>query len=746
MTQGGTLQVHCVRRMDIGGVHLKRRAWWMIAACSAAAPAAHGAEQQAAATPQVVVAASQADAQSRRDFVAGKIIIGRKRIEDSGADNVAELLKREPAVSVSADGRVGLMGLPGYTQVLVDGAPPEQGKGIEQLNLVHVEKVEIIKSAVAEYGPFGIAGTINIVTRKAQRKTSTELGLGASMAGSRPGISATLSHNQSQAGSPWRAGTNVSAGHSRTASDSTIRLSSRPTGQAEQTIWQGDAHVRGRSSNADASAELAWDPGTGHFLRLSPNGGQSRNRDAALETRSYADGRDTRAHIVTHSVFSMASLPFQWTFKPEARSQLELRAVLSRVGLDVSERRTESGDGPGGMREHAREALARTGRFELAYKARLGKRHDVKLGASALHTRETIDYINRIDGQPDSAFSFVGNHQRGFSRQTRLYAQDDWRVTGALALNAGLSGQHTALGVDEGTFDSASRFRLWSPSLHLLYKLDEDDTRQVRVSLARSFRAPGRDELALRPRINPLAPCTLAACGANSVDTLDSAGNPQLRPERSLGLNLAYEHGLGGDSTLTVEAYARRISGKTGTGIALENIAWSSLPRYVSRPANLGDARVHGVNIEMDLALRDVSKNAPRLNLRGSINLARSRVDSLPGPDNRLDRQTPWSAKLGGSYAPPAWPLKIDVDANWSPGVWIRSNQSLRIAIPRRFNLDSSLVWTVAPGKRMRLGVADLVPRTAQSRYEYESSDGLATLWTDAEKVRTVTLRLDTKL
>lgn len=49
---------------------------------------------------QVVVNGSQTDIEASRDFVAGKLIIGRKQIADSGLQNVSEILKREPAVSV----------------------------------------------------------------------------------------------------------------------------------------------------------------------------------------------------------------------------------------------------------------------------------------------------------------------------------------------------------------------------------------------------------------------------------------------------------------------------------------------------------------------------------------------------------------------------------------------------------------------------------------------------------------------
>ena len=137
-------------------------------------------------TQKVIVNGSQTDAEESRDFVAGKIIIGKQRIAESGVQNVGEILRREPAISIGRDGRIGLLGLAGYTQVLVDGAPPH-GPDVFGIDLVHVERIEIIKSTTAVTGPVGIAGTINIVRRKTERKAFTQLRVGGSSTGNSGG-------------------------------------------------------------------------------------------------------------------------------------------------------------------------------------------------------------------------------------------------------------------------------------------------------------------------------------------------------------------------------------------------------------------------------------------------------------------------------------------------------------------------------------------------------------------------------
>lgn len=692
---------------------------------------------------KVVVSGSQSDMAARRDFVAGKIIISRKRIEESGADNVAELLKRVPAVSVSANGRIGLLGLPGYTQILVDGAPPPPGKGLGQMNLIHVEKIEIVKSAVAEFGPFGIAGTINVVTRQTERKTSTRISASARSTGGHGGTSATLAHNESRAGSPWRWSANLSASQDRSPSAKRLSLATPVPGQG----WDGRSNGVSRGKMADASGELSWDDGTGSTLRLAPSGGQMDTRADTVEARRYANGELTGAAIGSRSLLTMQFLPLTWTFKPDSTSHVEVRARLSRMRMEISEQRIDTGNFSPRAGELRREAKSRTGHLELIYKAKLAKGHDSKIGTSLRHVRENIDYTNLVNGAADPAFSFLDAQRKSGTREVRVYAQDDWRVNEALAINAGLSGQHTAIDLDEGRFSSQPRYRVWSPSFHVTRNLDDDDTRQLRMSLARTFRAPEREDLSVRPVIHPLAPCpSNGACGANTIDKLDSAGNPHLKPERSHGLNISYEHGLGKDSTVTLEVYARRIDNKIGTEISLGAVPWSSTPRYVARPANLGKASVHGVSVEMEVALRDLSRTAPKVHLRGNVNFAESHIASLPGPDNRLDKQTPWSAKLGGSYALTGTALRFDLDANWAPGVWIRSNLAQRIRQPRRFDLDASANWSFNGGTRLVVSASNLVPRTAHQVYEYETAAGQVSLSTESERYRSFSVRLEKTL
>lgn len=699
-------------------------------------------------TPQVLVNGSQTDAQARRDFVAGKIIIGRQRIEESGVRTVENLLKREPVVTIGGDGRIGLLNMPGYTQILVDGQQPLAGQTPHQLDLVHVEKIEIVKSGMAEFGPYGIAGTINIVTRKTARKTNTQLATGIASIGGKPNIDVAISHNQSTTGSPLRFSIQLSATNTTTPNESQLRQTIALRDGPEQTQAHSAISGEKRSSSVTVSSNVTWQPEADETISLSPEFYKASGPANMHETRRWRDGTTLDAHQKSRTPLEMAALPIKWVFRPSKLSQVEIsgRTHLSRLETHLHRVDVLSSREPV-LRNSEQHRQGRSNRAEFVYKTKFIGGHDMKMGASVLRVKQDFDYSYRINGAPDSALAPLGDTRQSLSTQRRVYFQDEWRIGNGLAFNAGVSGSKTTLDIDEGNTSGQTRFSVWSPSLHLSKKIGEGDDKQLRFSVARSFKLPQDDDFTLRPVINALAPCVAGGlCGANTIDTADQSGNIGLRPERSLGLNISYEHGLGDDSNVTFELFTRRIEGKIGTEITLGSVPWSSLPRYVSRPANLGDAHSSGVDVALELALRNLVEDAPKVTLRASLGLARSHVTSLPGPDNRLDKQTPWTAKLGGSYTFPNVPLTIDMDAHWSPSVWVRTSVAERISISRHFDMDASANWSLNKDQRLIFNIRANSPNPARHSSEFSTRDARTRIDTDTKKYTAFGIRFETKL
>ena len=128
-------------------------------------------------------------------FSGNSSVIDEKKIRDSGARSLADLLESEGGLritSTTGDSARGSISLRGFgenassrTLVMVDGKPinrPDMsGVNLQEIPLARVARVEILRgSQTARFGDNAVGGVINIVTHQAQEKpaTSTEAGVG----------------------------------------------------------------------------------------------------------------------------------------------------------------------------------------------------------------------------------------------------------------------------------------------------------------------------------------------------------------------------------------------------------------------------------------------------------------------------------------------------------------------------------------------------------------------------------------
>ena len=139
-------------------------------------PATAGAED--AALQKVTISAA-GGVQQRRDDTAAKIIVSRDELGQYGDSSLAAALKRQPGVSVvGSDVRMRGLGA-GYTQMLINGDPAPPGFSIESIAPEMIERIEILRSATAEYSMQAVAGSINVVLRKGASGAEREWKLGA---------------------------------------------------------------------------------------------------------------------------------------------------------------------------------------------------------------------------------------------------------------------------------------------------------------------------------------------------------------------------------------------------------------------------------------------------------------------------------------------------------------------------------------------------------------------------------------
>lgn len=675
---------------------------------------------------QVVISGAQTDIEAGQDFVAGKIIIGQKKIADSGLQNTGELLRREPAISVDKNGRIGLLGLPGYTQVLVDGQVPVGDT--MNIELVRIERIEIAKTTTAATGPFGIAGTINIVLRTTQRKASSRLQGNVRTEGGKKGVDLTWSTTRVSDDfshtftlSRWR--------RLSTVNSSYVQTNERPgTGTVRE--YEGEAHTRNLYESLIASSALAWTLNANHTLTFSPEVARTKSNNDSEEPRRWMFGLSALANQTRKSPANNLYLPLLWNWRIDSDSSLAVKLVANGSRSHNRLRRDEVWS-PGGPRQRVNDQNSSTRNYflDLDYVLETEKGHQITVGAKFARNESDSSYTDLIDGRPDPSLALLGPETASRLNTARLFIQDEWRINRRWAVNLGASGERRRYQLVEGPVSNRPRFNVWSPSAHVSHRVGGNRKRQLRASLARSYRTPFLDELLLRPTINPYASCpVLGLCGANGIDLADSSGNPALRPERALGLNLSYAHGFGRDSEVSLDFYARDISDKNGQEVALVDVPWASAPRYVIRQANLGQARVRGLDVEARLAGKDFSPTLANMELNGSIGLADSTLSDLPGPDNHIAGQSPWRAKLGGSYTLQSLPVKLGFDASYLPEDWVRSNVNHRVYESSRRVLNLNASWNVSKTTVLRLNLDNLLARRTARIDEYLEQDSIVRL------------------
>lgn len=700
----------------------------------------------ASSPPRVVISGGKTDAEAGRDFIAGKIVIGKLRIAESGAQNAGELLRREPAVSIGKDGRIGLLGLQGYTQVLVDGKP-YSGDPFS-IDLVHVEKIEIIKTTTATTGPLGTAGTINIIRKKTERQAYANLRIGGSGSAGRLGADIAWSNNQVVADGPFSYNVSFSASHKPTSSESRYVQTRQGGALALETQFDGNRTARGVLQTVTARTDLVWAVDANHKISFSPDAARINVTEDSVEQRRQISDQGFSIQQKNVQPLLGYSLPLRWDWRIDDDSYLAVKLSANRSRLNIDPSRTESWS-DGVMRQRNEREMRRMDDcfLDIDFNTEISGGHEITAGAKFVSNDQQTTYADFIDGQANAGLTALGTHSAIRLDSGRVFVQDEWRLDRTLAFNLGISAERRVYRLKEGAVDSRNRFNMWSPSAHLSKKIKGNSQRQIRLSLAQSYQTPSLSQLLLHPAVNIFVPCPYGQrCSSNTPDTADTGGNPYLQPERTLGLNLSYTHGLGRDSELALEFYSRNIQKKIGFDLRLENVPWASVPRYIYRPVNLGQATIQGINLEGRLSGKEMWGSASDMELHGSLGWAQSELDDLPRPDNRVAGQTPWSAKLGGSYTLQGAPVKLGLDTSYLPGDWLRNNLSEHVYQSSRLTLNASANWKISSKTKLMANLDGSLYKTSKRIDEYSGAAESISRLTYNTLYPRVTIRLEKTL
>lgn len=693
-------------------------------AAPAAPPPAAGAASAGAAS--ITVQGRRSDeAEERRHSVVGLTVLGRDELDRAGDTSVLDVLARVPGIDIDGD-QPRLRGLGGgYTQILINGEPAPPGFAMDQLAPADIERIEVIKGPTAEFG--GVAGTINIILRRAPRTTQTELrqGLGRRVGAPTDALQASTSVSHgSRIGAlgfhlPLTLYTWANGQHLASERDSR-------DDRGERTLRRGVQADRWLGGGYQLSPRLDWQLGEADTLQwlLLLQGNESRNagerETAALEG---PPPTTVRSRYRSRGDWALQRSQWQWVHRFEGGARLELKAAVqhSRArGEGLAQGEGAAGEASllrvSGNRQDARQG-SQGGRWRVPQ----GEAHTWS-GGWDLERRDVDERRDQVDfGVPQLTGSlgvpFAARHGRGV-----LFVQHDWAPSPRWALSAALRGERWDA-LTQGPPGEVRQVRqAWLPLLHLRHALDAAGHEVLRASLSASQRAPDLGLLLPRYTLDGSHPRE----ESNTPIAPDTAGNPWLRPERVRGLELAWERSTPEGGVLSLGLFHREVHDLIRRRIALEAVSEAPVPRWVSRPVNLGRARSSGLELEWRHRVPEAGAGAAGragVTWRSALSLYRSRVEQIDDPDARLEGQPPWRLTLGAERQ---WAAGHGLGATLlhTPAFTTQQSDRQRIWRGAQTRLDAHVSWRQPGVGQWRLAVVNALAPRQDSQSAVTDLDG----------------------
>ena len=668
------------------------------------------------AVQRIEIQGVNTDTELRRNAIAGKIVIGREEIERFGDSTVGEVLRRLPSITLGGrpgrGGEIRMRGMGrGFTQILVNGERMPAGLALDSLTPDQIERIELMRAPTAEYGARAIAGTINIVLREPLQRRLNELRATAGWERGRlqPQLAWIRNDRLGERGT-YHLSLSASRHDRRDDVDARTRAVDATTGAVLLDQVETGASFDQRD-RVQLVSRLQWRHGPGEFLMLTPFlvASESRVETARQLAQSAGPAPPAYASSATaaDSSFGLVRLNAQEQRRVGTDARLELRGAVSASNWKNRSVRQEFDAGGALSRtlEERTDNDDRTWTLAAKFSRQFANDHSLVTGAEIETTKRSQDRETLQNGAP--LLSDLGDTFGAQTRRVAAYVQDEWNMTKTWSAHAGLRWETIATRSDAAGSSVSNTSSVWTPLLHTVWRLDEKRRDQVRASLTRSYRAPPLQDLIARPVLN----ARYAPPGGNVATSPDRVGNPDLRPELARGAEVAYEHYLRDGGVLSANLFHRRITGLMRNITEVEVVPWASVPRWVQRMQNLQGARVTGLELEAKVRLDELVAEAPQVALRGNLSVLRSRVEGVPGPDNRIDQQPKGTANVGADYRLRSAPWRVGGSVNWVPAYRLQSTATQSSMTSTKRVVDLYALWTVNTATQVRISANNVLPR-----------------------------------
>lgn len=637
--------------------------------------------------------------EARRRAPTAKQVYGREDIEKFDDATVGDVLRRLPGITYSGPPGVTkdirVRGLDkGYTQILIDGEPivggaKERQIQVDRLPADMIERIELIHNPRADMSADGIGGTVNIVLRKPPAEGYARARVGVGRTGPEEVGEASVQYGDRQGKLSYLVNVGVI--------DRAERLNDTKVG------YQASGAVKDRSVESKPAdvkeltlaPRLRWDLGKGQSLALDPfliAAQEDKHHDVfKFKADGTFNGAQAKAEDKERVI---ARLRGKWTRRLAGDRQLSLR-LTAEQGREEKAMETRDFNAAGAL---AKTTLQQDQQDEREFAGRIRldgvamARHFWSVGFEAeLKDWETDKRTveNGVLKAPVPSDRFQVQERRAAA-----FVQNEWRIGPSSVLTPGLRLEHIRRESGDGAgSERASTTSALNPSLHFLHRWDP--ATNVRASVAQSQRLPKLDDLA--PGVN---------LKGGTLTNPDQGGNPDLRPERAWGLELGVERFFARQGVAGINFFYRDVQD------LIERQVVSEGARFVSRPFNVGDARIWGAEFDLRSRLDPIG-------LRGfvlSFNYARllSEVET-PGSTEkrRIKDQPPYVFNLGLDYEVRPGGFAIGAIYNYLPAMTHREltgdgNTKLKFESAKKL-LDVYAVQPLGRDFRLRLAVRNVL-------------------------------------
>jgi iron complex outermembrane receptor protein len=664
----------------------------------------------------------------RRSSTAAKMVFGREELDRYGDSSLGEVLKRLPGITISGrpgrGGDIRMRGLGhGYTQILINGDPAPRGFSFDTLAPEEVERIEIYRAPIAEHSARAIAGTINIVLREDLRLHQTELRVSATEEQGylQPGVSIQRSDSEGRFG--YTVALNAFGRNQGNAVQTATTGIDLATGKTDLRQEQFDAS-RTHGEGVHMSSRLNWKLDGGDQLNLTPFLMQSRSPTYGYSLLDQTVGATPAAFAsatnLTETESTVARVGGDWEHRLAQGARLRLRFLVALADSQTATGQDDF-DGSGALTH----SLSNSATIHDLTVSNGGKWSQPLRGSGEVSAGWDLERVARQEGATtvqdgvEQLARFGTQIDAGITR-VAAFGQRDWNVSPTWSSYAGLRWEGIATTSGESGAPVRNSSSVLSPLLQSLWRLGDeqrDHPDQIRLALARTYRAPTLNNLIARPTLSPAYPVS----ESNSPISPDKVGNRQLRPELAWGLDVALEHYLNQGGILSASAFYRRIDDLMRSSTALESVSWSAFQRWVTEPLNVGRADTKGIELEAKFRLSEVTASAVPLDLRANYSRFWSTVNQIVAPNNRLDQQPKQTANLGFDYHAHALPLTFGANYNWTPSFLVQQSDTQVYGQGLKPVLDAYALWAFSAHTKLRFSVSNALHR------DYETTNAVLT-------------------